>query len=345
MASSIKSDLRSIFTADSEEELEPYLKKAQRTAWRVFGKRIHFYAPSFMYYRTSYCRSSPSEFPTISVTGKGCSLSCGHCGGKILETMNSATTPGKLFALSESLKQGGALGCLISGGCLPDGSVPLGEYVDTIAKIKRELGLTVFTHTGIVGLGMAKRLAKAKVDAVLIDVLGSDETLREIYNLDISVRDYEDSLRALQEAGVPFVPHVVAGLHYGKLKGELTALEMISRYDPSAVVVIAFMPIHGTRMESVEPPKPLDISKVIAVARLTLPETPLVLGCMRPKGKHRLETDSLAIKAGVNAVAFPAEETIDYAKSQGYAIVFSSFCCAQIYLDIKGSDNRAGTYQ
>lgn len=345
MANNIESELRTIFTADSEEELEPYLEKARQTAWRVFGKRIHFYAPSFMYYKTSYYRSSPSEFPTISVTGKGCSLNCGHCGGKILETMYPATTPEELFALSERLKQGGALGCLISGGCLPDGSVPLGEFVDVIAKIKRELGLTVFAHTGIVSPGMAKRLAEAKVDAILIDVLGSNETLKEICDLDVSVRDYEDSLRALQEAGVPFVPHVIAGLHYGKLKGELTALEMISRHDPSAVVVIALMPIHGTRMESVEPSKPLDIAKVIAVARLAMPETPLVLGCMRPKGRHRLETDSLAIRAGVNAVAFPAEETIEYAKSQGYAIVFSSFCCAQAYLNIKGSGNNVRTCQ
>jgi len=87
-------------------------------------------------------------------------------------------------------------------------------------------------------------------------------------------------------------------------------------------------------METVEPPKPVDIAKVIAAARLMFPQTPLVLGCMRPKGKHRVETDILAIKAGVNAVAFPAEEAIKFAENQGYNISFSSFCCSQIYLDV-----------
>jgi uncharacterized radical SAM superfamily protein len=36
---------------------------------------------------------------------------------------------------------------------------------------------------------------------------------------------------------------------------------------------------------------------------------------MRPKGKHRAETDTLAIKAGVDAIAFPAEEAIEYAEA------------------------------
>jgi len=130
------------------------------------------------------------------------------------------------------------------------------------------------------------------------------------------------------------VPHVIVGLHHGKLKGELHALEMISKYKPSALAIIAFMPIHGTEMEKVEPPKPIDIARVTATARAMFPETPLVLGCMRPKGRHRVETDVLAIKAGVNAIAFPTEEAITFAQQHGYKIVFSSFCCSRIYADI-----------
>jgi len=180
---------------------------------------------------------------------------------------------------------------------------------------------------------MAKRLKEAGVDAALIDIIGSDETIKEIYNLNITTMDYENSLKALSEAGIAFVPHVIVGLHYGRLKGELHALEVISKYKPSAVVIIAFMPIRGTEMEKVEPPKPIDIARVIATARLIFPKTPIVLGCMRPKGRHRTETDVLALKAGVNAIAFPTEEAIKFAESQGNKIFFSSFCCSQIYID------------
>jgi hypothetical protein len=249
--------------------------------------------------------------------------------------MYPATTPEELFELSVQLKDKGALGCLISGGCLPNGSVPIGKFVDAIERIKHELGLTVFVHTGIIDAGTAEALKKAGVDVALIDIIGSDGTIREIYRLNITVEDYANSLRALNKAGMPFVPHVIVGLHYGKLKGELHALEMISEYKPSALVIIAFMPIRGTEMENAEPPKPVDIAKVTVAARLMFPETPLVLGCMRPKGRHRTRTDILAIKSGVDGIAFPAEEAIRFAENQGYKTIFSPLCCSQIYLDTK----------
>ncbi len=295
--------------------------------------KVHFYAPSFMHYKTSYYCSSPTRFPTVSVTGKACALNCRHCGGKILQTMHPANTPSKLFQLCSDLKQNGASGCLVSGGCLPDGSVPLKQFISTIEKIKRELGLTVFVHTGIIDATTATALKTAEVDAALIDIIGSDETIRKVYNLNVTVKDYAKSLKALHVAGLNFVPHVIVGLHDGKLKGEFHALKMILSAEPSAIVVIAFMPIHGTVMAEVKPPQPADIAKVTATARLMFPKTPLVLGCVRPKGKHRAETDILALKAGANAIAFPSEETIKYAEKQGWELSFSSYCCAQIYVD------------
>lgn len=297
--------------------------------------KIQFYAPSFMYYKTSHYRSSPADFPTVSVTGKGCTLNCKHCGGKVLETMHPADSPEKLLEVCTELKQKGALGCLISGGCLPDGSVPLEKFIPVIAKIKRDLGLTVLVHTGIINSEMAKQLKKAGVDAALIDIIGSDETIREIYHLNTTIQDYAESLKALNNAGIDFVPHVIVGLHNGELKGEFTALNMIAQYKPSAVVIISFMPIRGTAMATVTPPTPTDIARVTATARVMFPKTPVVLGCMRPKGKHRAETDMLALKAGVDAIAFPSEEAIKYAEAQGYAINFSPYCCSQIYKDIK----------
>ncbi len=295
--------------------------------------KIRFYSPSFIYYKTNYFRSSPSAFPSISITGSSCALNCQHCNGKVLDTMFSAPTPKELFDLCAKLKSDGAVGCLISGGCLPDGSVPLGEFIDAIAKIKKELGLTVVTHTGIIDFSTAKRLKEAGVDAALIDIIGSNETINEIYHLDVGVDDFDRSLRAFHESGIPFVPHVLVGLDYGELRGELEALKMISRYSPSAVITIAFMPIRGTPMEKVSPPEPEDIVRVLVCARLLMLETPLVLGCMRPKGEHRRITDTLAVSAGVNAIAFPAEEAIRLAESMNLEMSFSSLCCSQIFED------------
>ena len=296
--------------------------------------KIRFYAPSFVYYKTNYFSSSPKAFPSISITGSSCALKCKHCNGKVLDTMYPAQTPEALFDLCVKLKNNGAVGCLISGGCLPDGSVPIDKFVDAIAKIKKNLGLTVVTHTGVIDFSTTKRLKDAGVDAALIDIIGSDETISEVYRLDVSVEDYDRSLRAFHEAGIPFVPHVLVGLHYGELKGELEALKMIAKYSPSAVITIAFMPIHGTPMENVIPPEPEDIVRILSIARLLMPDTPLVLGCMRPKGEQRTKTDLLAVRAGVDAIAFPVEEAIRLAESMNLEISFSSLCCSQIYADV-----------
>jgi uncharacterized radical SAM superfamily protein len=296
-------------------------------------RKVRFYAPNFTHYKTAHYCSSTNAFPTISVTGSRCALNCGHCGGKVLEPMHPANTPTKLFALAEKLKQKGALGCLVSGGCLPNGSVPLKQFIPTLGRIKRELGLTVIVHTGLLGNQMAEALKSEHIDSVLIDVIGSDETIKQVCNLNASIDDYEDSLRALHSAELSFVPHVIVGLHNGTLKGELQALKIISKYKPSAVVIIAFMPIRGTAMEAVHPPSPLAIVRVVATARLMFPETPLALGCMRPKGKHRSETDVLALKAGVDAIAFPSDEVINFAERSGFEVAFSPCCCSQIYVD------------
>jgi uncharacterized radical SAM superfamily protein len=247
--------------------------------------------------------------------------------------MHPVNTPQKLFELATELKGNGALGFLVSGGCLPNGSVPLKLFIPTISKVVRELGLTVFVHTGIIDLPTASALRNTGVNAALIDIIGSDETIKHICNLNVTVKDYANSLNALKEAGINFVPHVIVGLHDGKLKGEYNALKILTPHKPSAIVIIAFMPIRGTPMAEVKPPPPADIARVIATARVMFPETPSVLGCMRPKGKHREETDVLALKAGADAIAFPSEGAVKYAGNQGYALSFSSYCCAQIYMD------------
>ncbi|MGD6850631.1 MAG: radical SAM protein [Candidatus Bathyarchaeia archaeon] len=297
---------------------------------------IHFYAPSFTFYKTKHFCSSTKEFPTISVTGNRCALNCKHCGGKVLETMQPAQSPQALFELAVKLKAEGAKGVLVSGGCLPDGSVPLDDFAAVLGRIKLELELTVFVHTGFVRGESAFALKKAGVDAALIDVLGSEETVQNAFNLKVSVRDYADSLKALTEAHLNVVPHVIVGLNGGILDGELHALEIIKQNStPQAIVIIAFMPIHGTEMVNTPPPKPSDIAKVAAAARQMFSHTPLVLGCMRPKGKQREETDVLALKAGVDGVAFPSEKAIEYTKNSGFQTVFSPYCCAQVGLDVE----------
>ncbi len=309
--------------------------RAREISWKNLGRRIYFYIPSFSYYRNKYYEPSSTSFPSISVTGSLCSLNCRHCEAKLLKTMIPARTPEELLRVCSEIKGKGAVGCLISGGCLPDGSVPISRFTDAIAEIKNRLGLTIVVHTGLIGLETAEMLRKACVDVVSVDIIGSNETIRKVYNLDASIRDYEKTLEALDKSGIPFTPHILVGIHYGHLKGEMMALRMISKHKPSAIIIIAFSPIKGTLMEDVKPPPPRAIVKVLIEARFMMPNLPIALGCARPKGKHRVETDLLAVEAGVNAIAFPSLEAIERARELGLEIKFSPLCCSQIYRDLE----------
>lgn len=313
------------------EETWERIYKAREISWGKFGKKIYFFIPGFTYYNNRYFRSSWITFPAISITGSYCSLKCSHCGGRILKSMIPAQSPANLLKICSEIKKQGATGCLISGGCLPNGSVPISKFINVIAEIKKRYGLIIVVHTGLIDFETAKRLKEAGVDAVSIDIIGSEETIREIYHLNASVKKYAESLAALKRAEIPFTPHVLVGLHYGEIRGEFEALKIISKYDPTALILIVFFPIKGTDMELVEPPPPKAVIDVLTEARFMMPNVPIALGCARPKGKHRTLTDTLAVEAGVNAIAFPSVEAVNRAKKLGLEISFSKVCCSEIY--------------
>jgi uncharacterized radical SAM superfamily protein len=311
-----------------QEKLEKEMEIARETSWRNLGKKIVFYNPSFVFHKNHF---SPWLFPSISLTGASCSLKCKHCNGKILKTMIPALTPKKLIEICMQIKKHKGLGCLISGGCLPNGSVPLKNFSEAIKEIKLKTKLKIVVHTGLITEETAFNLKNAGVDAALIDIIGSNETIKEIYHLNAKIEDFEKSLNALKKAGIPLIPHVLVGLHYGKIKGEYNALNIISRYNPSAIIIIVFFPIKGTKMEKEKPPEISEVIKIMIYARKIFPNTPIALGCARPIGDYRVELDSAAVKTGINAIAFPSEKAIELAKSFNLEILYSNVCCSQIY--------------
>ncbi len=124
------------------------------------------------------------------------------------------------------------------------------------------------------------------------------------------------------------MPHIVVGLYYGKLRGESNAIRIIARHDPQSIIIVAFKPLEETPMHNVVPASPLDISRVLLASRLVFPDKPVILGCARPHGDHRRETDILAIRAGINGMAYPTEEGYEFAETLGLVPKMSNKCCS-----------------
>ena len=316
-------------------ELKSLFKEAYESSRDHFSNSIHFYIPSMVHYETPfYQTANPRNFPAISITGRSCYLNCEHCKGRLLEGMIPATSPRRLFEVCSGIKKAGGRGCLISGGSSRDGSVPLMDFIPTIRKVKEKLGLEVVVHTGLVNPELAGTLAEAGVDAAMLDIIGSEETAREVYHLDCDVSSFDRSLDLLELNGIPTAPHIVVGIHHGSLRGEKRAIEMVCKHDPAAVVVVALMPLPGTPMEHTRAPSPLEIARVILALRFLMPHTPLLLGCARPRGEHKIRTDFLAIEAGVNGIAYPSEEVGYFVKERGLDIKSHEACCSLLWKDL-----------
>jgi uncharacterized radical SAM superfamily protein len=169
-------------------------------------------------------------------------------------------------------------------------------------------------------------LKEAGVDQALIDVIGDEETLRQVYHLDCGIEQIAASLERLQKAGLPLIPHIVCGLHFGQMRGERKAIEMLAAFDVEQLVVVSLMNLKDTPLAKTEPPAAEDVADVICEARLRLPNARISLGCARQRGNTRLET--LALDAGVNRMALPSDEAVERAQYYGLEIKYQKTCCS-----------------
>jgi len=288
---------------------------------------IHFYAPGLKRYRTSeYAGQDPGRFVSVSVTGTSCALQCDHCQSRVLEGMIPTNGKG-LFELAGELAARGARGLLLSGGCDKRGRVPLLRHVPDLKRIRSELGMTIRVHPGLPDEETAAALGEVDVDGAMLDVIGAEETIREVYHLEVGVEEYEAALGRLARHGVPLVPHIILGLHYGKLLGEWRALEMIARHPPKLLVLVILMPLYGTPMAAAAPPAVEEIGGFFDDARAALPHTPIMLGCARPIGPAKAGIDRRALDAGLDGIAYPAEGIVAYAQARGLKPRFHDACC------------------
>lgn len=277
--------------------------------------------------RTIDCFYPGRSFPAISVTGTACALNCKHCSRKYLEGMISATTPGELSEVAEELAERGAKGFLLSGGVDRSGKVRMAEFVDTIAEIKVTTDLKINAHIGLASQDEIGRLVGTGIDSFSVDVYGSQETVQEVLGLNARTEDYLDVMRNLMRAGAPRVaPHICIGIHGGKLKGEFAAVESLRKLEPQALILISLIPTKGTEFQSVPPPDKDSLLSVVKKAREELPDTKLILGCMRSKLDRSSECD--LVDAGIEGIVLPATRTVEKLRETGYRVKKRSECCS-----------------
>mgnify|MGYP000051849582 CR=1 FL=1 len=294
------------------------------------SRPIRFSTPTFKEYETSELEGcGKNSFPAFSITAGECGLNCDHCQKKILEPMIPATNPAMLDDKVRHLIDTQQLsGFLLSGGSNRKNEINYSRYMPVIEGLKRDFPqLKVAVHTALLDESRAREMESAGVDTVMMDVIGAQETIEQVYKLQRPVEDFEKTLAALCATSMEVTPHIVVGLHYGKILGEANALDMVSRYDVNALVLVVIMPFYAKPGTFVTP-ETSDVGRIFLEARERLADQQVLLGCARPPGMHKRVTDAYAIMAGLDGIAFPADGAVSVAHTIGRPFEQAHSCCS-----------------
>ena len=293
-------------------------------------RSIRFSTPTFKEYSSSEIKGcGKNSFPAFSVTAGACALDCDHCQAKILEPMIPATSPEMLEAKVRDLVLLQDLqGFLLSGGSNRRNEIKYERYYPVIEKLKRDFPhLKIAIHSALLDAPRARAMESAGVDTAMMDVIGAEETIRDVYHLDRPVADFEATLAALCATRMEVVPHIVVGLHYGRILGEANALDICARHATHSLVLVVIMPFYA-RPGTFATPTTGDVGRIFLEARRRLGTKPVNLGCARPPGMHKRVTDAYAVMAGLDGIAFPADGAVAVARAIGRPYEQQHACCS-----------------
>ncbi len=216
-------------------------------------------------------------------------------------------------------------GFLLSGGSTPDGKVPLKKFADAVKWIRKNTNLKVNIHTGIIDEEDLQYLEYMEPSHISFDVIGATETIREIIGIKKRKEDYFHSLDLLEHSSLNYSPHIITGLHYGKILGEYSIIDKILNLKNfSNVIILVLIPTRGTPMENVE----IDIQGIKKFFDYTLSKLPaqkVVLGCMRPRDLTNLEI--MCVDSRCKGIVLPSLKTIKYMEKKQIKYERREVCC------------------
>ncbi len=302
----------------------------ERHARSATTRPIRFSTPTFKEYSSSELQGcGKNSFPAFSITAGACALNCDHCQAKILEPMIPATNPAMLDQKVRDLIMLQDLqGFLLSGGSNRHNEIKYERFYPVIEGLKRDFPyLKIAIHTALTDEKRARSMEAAGVDTAMMDVIGARETIEQVYHLDRPVEDFEATLAALCATSMEIVPHIVVGLHYGQIVGEANALDMVARHGVHSLVLVVVMPFYA-KAGTFETPETGDVGRIFLEARKRLGDRQVLLGCARPPGMHKRVTDTYAVMAGLDGIAFPADGAVAVAEAIGRPHHQEHACCS-----------------
>ena len=208
----------------------------------------------------------------------GCGQDCAFCAQSVRYETGIDKTPTVLSdeqilsAAAEAKHNGvGNFGIVYSGKAVSDGQ--LERLIGLTQRIKEDYGLGVCMGLGILSGDQIQRLAQAGV----LRYNHNLETSRRHFPEVVTTHTYQDRLATI-EAALAAGLGVCAGGIFGIGEAEQDRLDMafeLRRLGVDTVPMNFLHPIAGTPLESVDPLRPREILRIIALYRFMLPTVQL----------------------------------------------------------------------
>ena len=239
----------------------------------------------------------------LSIKTGGCAEDCGYCNQSA--HFDTGLKAEKLIGMNAVLdaahkaKTGGAGRFCMGAAWREPKERDMDALCDMVSRVK-DMGLETCMTLGMLSESKAQRLAEAGLDYYNHNI----DTSPEDYDRVISTRTFEDRLHTLnivRGSGMKVCCGGIVGMgeQAEDRVGLLMALANLNP-PPESVPINALVPVPGTPLGDSEPVHPIDFARIIAVARIMMPESYVRLSAGRETMTD--EAQALCFLAGANSI-------------------------------------------
>ncbi|HEX3777548.1 MAG TPA: biotin synthase BioB [Polyangiaceae bacterium] len=242
----------------------------------------------------------------LSVKTGGCPEDCSYC-SQSSKNDSSVKSEAMLkvdevLSAARAAKEHGATRFCMGAAWREVKDGPAFERVLEMVRGVKSLGLEACVTLGMLNEGQAQKLKEAGLDAYNHNI----DTSREHYKSIISTRTFEDRLNTLQnvrKAGITVCSGGIIGMGES-IDDRCNMLLELARLEPhpESVPVNALVRIEGTPLAALPPIDPLELVRMVATARITMPRSKVRLSAGRTDLPR--EAQLLCLYAGANSIFY-----------------------------------------
>jgi len=243
----------------------------------------------------------------LSVKTGGCPEDCGYC-AQSSKHQKSPVEPQRLLdvdavvSAARAAKQNGATRFCMGAAWRSVKDGPAFERVLAMIRGVKAEGLEACVTLGMLSDEQARRLKEAGLDSYNHNL----DSSREYYPNVVSTRGYDDrltTLKAVRRAGIGICCGGIIGMGES-LDDRCKLLIELSQLDPhpESVPINSLVAVAGTPMQDLPRIDPVDVVRMIAIARILLPTSRVRLAA----GRQELgrEAQILCLYAGANSIFY-----------------------------------------